>query len=394
MTTSNQTQTTINTKKHMTPAQIAFYTGKRIDTVKWVMPEGYDVCRKTYKMLPVDDLLVTFPSPAFTNEQLREIGGVEDAEPLSQDGYEMIMMEVEARGWKPLIEDYYDNGFGRLWTPRGDLSNIPAREDASEELPAKMPRDMESAIMDEDTNPIIETAARAINTFTAGQTVTYTSIHGKTYTGVVVSVLYDYDFPLLPRAKYEVRMNGNRHTTVYYPRELKAAATQNTVDLYQAMKEAEETYIHYMRMDTFDLPADHATYKRKVASHIAYLQAQAAFTGLSNDALIVYLYGKNALQSTQKANSSPSTASQVTASEMAETPAPLTQADGDTWLSRMRARELSFAKQAAKQWGIAPSDAPRQPAPVTVKPPRAMTPAEQANHDVLQKMIDASRKAN
>jgi hypothetical protein len=103
---------------------------------------------------------------------------------------------------------------------------------------------------------------------------------------------------------------------------------------------------------------------------------------------------KTPLQSTQKADSSPSAPAQVTASEMAETPAPLTQADGDTWLSRMRARELSFAKQAAKQWGIAPSDAPRQPAPVTVKPPRAMTPAEQASHDALQKMIDASRKAN
>jgi hypothetical protein len=100
---------------------------------------------------------------------------------------------------------------------------------------------------------------------------------------------------------------------------------------------------------------------------------------------------KTPLQSRQKADSSPSTASQ---SKMADTPAPLTQADGDTWLSRMRARELSFAKQAAKQWGIAPSDAPRQPAPVTVKPPRAMTPAEQASHDALQKMIDASRKAN
>lgn len=83
-------------------------------------------------------------------------------------------------------------------------------------------------------------------------------------------------------------------------------------DLYQAMKEAEEVYIRYMRLDTWDLPADHITYQRKVRAHINYLRASAAFTGMNNEYLIAYLYGvKNALPASDTGVSSAPLASEV-----------------------------------------------------------------------------------
>lgn len=44
--------------------------------------------------------------------------------------------------------------------------------------------------------------------------------------------------------------------------------------------------------DTFDLPADHPAYARKVQAHLAFLHAQAAYTGIDNTAVIVLIYGK------------------------------------------------------------------------------------------------------
>lgn len=61
--------------------------------------------------------------------------------------------------------------------------------------------------------------------FKPSDTVSYTSIQGITRTGTVVSVFYDYDFPAMTRYKYEVRMDGNRHTAIYYSRELKAVVS-------------------------------------------------------------------------------------------------------------------------------------------------------------------------
>lgn len=83
-------------------------------------------------------------------------------------------------------------------------------------------------------------------------------------------------------------------------------------DLYQAMKAAEIVSNEYARLDTFDMPADHATYKRKVAAHVAFLRAQAAYTGVNNEGIIAYLYGaQKALQSTIESVSSPSQGIQV-----------------------------------------------------------------------------------
>lgn len=123
-------------------------------------------------------------------------------------------------------------------------------------------------------------------------------------------------------------------------RYIKAIVTPvaQTNDLYATMKAAEEIYNAYVRLDTFDLPADHATYKRKVAAHIAYLRAQAAYTGLSNDHLIAYLYGKGAVtktapQSPQTPVSSPAQDSQAPTIETArEWPeiAPVMPVEGDT----------------------------------------------------------------
>lgn len=45
-------------------------------------------------------------------------------------------------------------------------------------------------------------------------------------------------------------------------------------------------------LDTFDLPASHPTYVRKVTAHLAYVLAQAAYTGMDATFLIVLVYGK------------------------------------------------------------------------------------------------------
>lgn len=60
----------------------------------------------------------------------------------------------------------------------------------------------------------------------------------------------------------------------------------------EKLNAAREAYMSLASLDTFDLPADHATYKRKVAAHILYLRTQAAFNGTSAEPTIEYLYGK------------------------------------------------------------------------------------------------------
>jgi hypothetical protein len=68
-------------------------------------------------------------------------------------------------------------------------------------------------------------------------------------------------------------------------------ANDHVSALYDAMTMAEQVYMDYARLDTFDMPADHATFKRKVAAHITYLRAKQAYTGVRSDAMITYLYG-------------------------------------------------------------------------------------------------------
>jgi hypothetical protein len=133
--------------------------------------------------------------------------------------------------------------------------------------------------------------------FNAGDIVSYTSILGKTSIGEIISVFRNYDPCNHAAVKYEVRLGSNHHTNVYYPSELKAAYGPVQADAYVVMINAEIAWMEYARLDTFDLAADHATYMRKVAAHKAFLRAQAAYVGTPkcNEAIIEYLYGKEAV---------------------------------------------------------------------------------------------------
>jgi hypothetical protein len=109
---------TAQTKKTMTPAQIAYYTGKRVDSVKWNIPDWYAKCSVTGKMYPEDAFTVSFPHMAFTDGQLKALGPwgagwVEHADWLSEEGYEILMRRVEALGYQHLISEYWANEIER-----------------------------------------------------------------------------------------------------------------------------------------------------------------------------------------------------------------------------------------------------------------------------------------
>lgn len=209
---------------------------------------------------------------------------------------------------------------------------------------------------------------------------------------------------IVPTEAQTTRFNlAPRWLAARYIKAIVTPAAQ-TNDLYQAMKQAEEMYKAYARLDTFDLPADHATYKRKVAAHITFLRAQAAYLGTSNEHLIAYLYGKGAVTKTA-------------AQEWPEI-APVMPVEGDTprlfapykpveqdpqILAAKRQAQYEAAKarvEAIKNGAPVPplpSPAPKAPSAclgVFPKPRRPMTAEEQANEDALQAMIAASRKAN
>jgi hypothetical protein len=83
-------------------------------------------------------------------------------------------------------------------------------------------------------------------------------------------------------------------------------ANDHVSALYDAMTMAEQVYMDYARLDTFDMPADHATFKRKVSAHIAFLRAKQAYTGVRSDAMITYLYGaQNAPQTPHNGTPAP-----------------------------------------------------------------------------------------
>lgn len=179
-----------------------------------------------------------------------------------------------------------------------------------------------------------------------GDTITFTTKRGDIKQGEITAISIK---SVEKRTEYLVFLNGFTYAVrpeQILPAKMPAEAPvmdadtapviETKDDLYNEVKQAEEIYIQYMRMDTFDLPADHATYKRKVAAHIAYLRAQAAYTGLSNDHLIAYLYGKGAVtktapQQAQTPVSSPAVDIQVstieTAQEWPNTP-PMMGAEG------------------------------------------------------------------
>lgn len=99
----------------------AAFIGKRIDPLRWEIPAGYHLCRKTGKLHHEDDLLVTFDHTRFERSFLREHGIlVEDAEWLSEEGYDEIMDVLERLG----LRDYYING--------GEFPGIAADYDSVE----------------------------------------------------------------------------------------------------------------------------------------------------------------------------------------------------------------------------------------------------------------------
>lgn len=114
-------------RKAMTPVQARYLTGKRVDSMKWIIPDGYGFCAITGKMLPESELLVTFAHHHFTREQRSLLGawGVgwcEDADWLSEEGYEVIMTRVEVCG----LMDVYQEGY---WGP------APSEESVTESAP-------------------------------------------------------------------------------------------------------------------------------------------------------------------------------------------------------------------------------------------------------------------
>jgi hypothetical protein len=99
----------MTTKRNMTEAQAKHYTGKRVDLMKWQLPEGYETCELTGKLYPQSELEISFPHYLFDKKMLIANGiYVEDASWLSEEGYGIILTKLENIGvdyWQ-VIDDY------------------------------------------------------------------------------------------------------------------------------------------------------------------------------------------------------------------------------------------------------------------------------------------------
>lgn len=72
------------------------FVGKKLDTTKWNMPEGWNVCAKTGKFMNENDLCNTFSHYLYEKAFLISNNiYVEDAAWLSDEGYDEIMMVLE-----------------------------------------------------------------------------------------------------------------------------------------------------------------------------------------------------------------------------------------------------------------------------------------------------------
>lgn len=68
------------------------WIGCRIDTTKWIVPDGYVLCDHTGKLYPEEQALLTFAHWVFERDELRTMGiHTEDASWLSEDGYYQIL---------------------------------------------------------------------------------------------------------------------------------------------------------------------------------------------------------------------------------------------------------------------------------------------------------------
>lgn len=83
------------------------FVGKRVDSTRWLIPDGYVQCAFTGKLCREDDALVTFDHWAFSREErlAMRIWHVEDASWLSEEGYDAILAVLETHGKL----DYYLN---------------------------------------------------------------------------------------------------------------------------------------------------------------------------------------------------------------------------------------------------------------------------------------------
>lgn len=72
------------------------FIGKRIDSTKWNIPEGYNLCAFTGKFYAETDLQISFGHHYFDRSWLIEKGiYVEDAAWLSEEGYDKITSVLE-----------------------------------------------------------------------------------------------------------------------------------------------------------------------------------------------------------------------------------------------------------------------------------------------------------
>ena len=91
-----------------------YFEGKIIDTTKWIMPPGWNVCAKTGKFMNEDNLCNTFSHYLYEKTFLIDNGiYIENANWLSDEGYEEIIITLETIGAPTPLElcghDHTDN---------------------------------------------------------------------------------------------------------------------------------------------------------------------------------------------------------------------------------------------------------------------------------------------
>lgn len=397
MTTQSQSHTnTTITKKTMTPAQITFYTGKRVSRDTWLIPEGYGICTITHKMLPEAELMVTFAHHQFTTDQLAQLGAwgegwCECAEWLSEDGYQQIMARVEACG----LKDVYEAGY---WGPA----------------------------------PVVETVATVSTETTAapqayavGDTVSFhyalSNIDGNLYTGIIKSPVKHSELwgdVVLIEPLVNAYHLPPRHVSV--GRIVAVIATAPVIDAPQPAAQASGACVvpYLTGTDTLRaiLDLSNEATQAELDGRMSEARAISKEHTRLYDAYMKALKAeadkwKPAPQSRQEAVSAPSATMQDTTREMVANPpqiepdanprlfAPHAPIEADRAILAAKRQAQHDAAQARIKAGqpvqqIAPQrpTAPVSAAPVIVKPRSAMNAAQQASEDGLQALIASSRK--
>jgi hypothetical protein len=111
LTAAAQTSQPVKRKMHNPAA----FVGQRINLTKWQLPRNaeYAICRMTGKLMHMDDLGVTFWHQAFERSFLSKHGiMIEDADWLSEEGYEAIMNKLVSLGE---LDTYLRHCYRGLW---------------------------------------------------------------------------------------------------------------------------------------------------------------------------------------------------------------------------------------------------------------------------------------